>query len=441
MAETSQLQKIAGLVEQLEPLGAKAKGMRIEAEEWNALIGVLGGVLEVERVHERTDKATLDETTATRDRLEVIDGELQARLGENGGSMSKRLALSDVEKKVESLGTEVGRLTAVVEGQQALIDRSSVDELERANALRGFEDRFKGVEDLRGVVTTLSAAVDGVRGGVETVLELRKELTDPQGNPIDVTALRDDLIELEALRDNLLGVDGQLLRLRDLEVQIVELQDAVGVGGGSGLDARIAAALVPLEATLAAKVEGDVDVVRAALEQQVAAARAELQGSLDATLATTRAELEQAATARADATDARVDEQLAAARTALDAQVAELKAGVEASVPETVKAAVEGALADLDGRIAVVVSGQLEQRLSDLPQLIAAQVNERAAALREELAGLWRSELADASGKLEEELKRGLDEFGTRGDRKLEEVFGGVDSRLKRLEDAVFGNR
>lgn len=447
MAEASQLEKIAGLVEQLGPLGAKTRGMRIEAEEWNALVGVLGGVLEVERIHERTDKVTLDETAAARDRLEVIDGELQARLAENGGSISTRLALADVAKKVDSLGTEVGRLTALVEAQQALLDRSSVDELERVNALRAFEDRFKGVEDLRGVVTTLGADVHSVRDGVDTVLELRNELTDPQGNPIDVTALRDDLADLEALRDNLLGVDGQLLRLRDLEVQIVELQDAVGTGGGSGLDARISAALVLVEASLGASLETQVTGVRAALEQQGAETRAGLEGSLAETLATTRAELEQAAAARAEETNARVDEQLAAASAGLDAQIAELRANVEASLPESVKAVVEGALADLDGRIAVAVGGQLDQRvgtavqsaLSDLPQLVARHVDERVAGLKDELAGLWRSELADASGRLEEELKRGLGEITERGDAHVKEAFGSVDERLRRLEAAVFG--
>lgn len=439
MADPSQLEKIAGLVEQLGPLGAKAKGMRIEAEEWNALVGVLGGVLEVERVHERTDRSTLEETASTRNRLETIDGELQARLAENGGSVSTRLALANVEKKVEGLAAEVARLTALGEAQQALLDRSSVDELERTNALRGFEDRFKGVEDLRGVVTTLSADVDGVRAGVETVLELRKELTDPTGAPIDVAALRESVAGLEALRSGLAGVDGQPLRLRDLEVQLVELQDALGTGGGAGgLDARLAAAVAPLEASLTASLTAQVDAARTALEQQDADARAALEASLNATVATTRTELEQAAAARAEAADARVEERLAAAQAALEGRLADLRGSVEASLPETVKAAVGDALADLEGRIAAAVAGQLDRRLVDLPQLVAAQVDERAAALREELAGLWRSELADAVGPLQEELKRGLSQVSERLGAGLKEAVAEIDRRLQRLEDAVF---
>ena len=60
MADASQLEKIAALVDRLEPLRAKRRGMPIEAEEWNALVDALQDVLEIDRAQERGVGAALD---------------------------------------------------------------------------------------------------------------------------------------------------------------------------------------------------------------------------------------------------------------------------------------------------------------------------------------------------------------------------------------------
>ena len=49
MATTNQLERIGALVDRLGPLAAKTRGMRIEAGEWNTLVDIVLGVLQVER--------------------------------------------------------------------------------------------------------------------------------------------------------------------------------------------------------------------------------------------------------------------------------------------------------------------------------------------------------------------------------------------------------
>jgi hypothetical protein len=58
--------------------------------------------------------------------------------------------------------------------------------------------------------------------------------------------------------------------------------------------------------------------------------------------------------------------------------------------------------------------------------------------LREELADMWRLELGESEGRQERSLKESLAAFETRNDSRLEELLGPIDSRLRKLEDAVF---
>ena len=52
MPATNQLSKIVDLVDRVSKLDGKQRGMRIEADDWNALVGVLQGMLEVDRAQE-----------------------------------------------------------------------------------------------------------------------------------------------------------------------------------------------------------------------------------------------------------------------------------------------------------------------------------------------------------------------------------------------------
>ena len=55
MATVEQLERIAKLSEALAPLAGKQRGMRIEADDWNALVAAVKGILEVDRAHRSLD--------------------------------------------------------------------------------------------------------------------------------------------------------------------------------------------------------------------------------------------------------------------------------------------------------------------------------------------------------------------------------------------------
>src|SRR5579885_3226475 len=120
MAEaTSQLQRIASLVEQAGSISKKQRGMRIEAEDWNLLVDILLGVLQVERLQEESQQTQLEEKFALRNHehlgevsLAWLDPDLQSRIG-GGGNVSTRQVLADMDRRIQNLRDEVTSLQTV----------------------------------------------------------------------------------------------------------------------------------------------------------------------------------------------------------------------------------------------------------------------------------------------------------------------------------------
>jgi hypothetical protein len=371
-ATTSALRTIGALVDRLRPIANKTRGMRIDAQDWNALVDVVSGLLELERAQETTLVAQLEEEFSPRHHehtgeigIGALDAELSARLTGAGAGVSTQLRLAEVATRLDSLGNEVARLTDIGERLQSQLDRVSTSELERTSKLRGFEGRFAGIEDLRGAVNRVTTEVGGLKPGIDAVLELRGKLAD-----VDPAALQQRVGELEELRSSLIGADGKPLRLRDFEVSVKELQDAVGVKGDNSLDDRMIKVANELEAKLVLRVDGRLEEVTAETRKAVADGRESLEG----TVAT-----------RLD--DARV-------------KLAETVGEVET------RAAAERS--ELDGRLTRSIEATGEELRTSLPRVAAAIVDERIPALQEQAEQSARAAVEAAVPALRTELATGL---------------------------------
>lgn len=385
MAATNQLQRIASLVERLGPIAKKQRGMRIEAEEWNALVDVLLGVLQVDRAQEESTRTALEQRFATKVHdhlgevgLSWLDADLQSRTGAQQGSIPTRTALAEMEKKIQGLGEEVARLTALGESLQRLIDRSRVDELDRNRLLSQFETRFAGVENLRTLVTTLATDVDGVRGNVGTLLELRKSLSDPQGNPIDVAKLGTDLSELQNLRENLRGVSGELLRLKDIELKLNEVADAAGVGGGGGLDGRLAELSGAMELRLDARLDERSDALKQSFAEQNAASETRLRSELNNSLEARTQTLEQSLNGKIVESESRIG-------ASVDGKIAASESAVRTEAEASAKALIDARLAGLTDQVrataAEMIAGLRTELVGELSAGLSAEIRSRFSAL------------------------------------------------------------
>ena len=163
MAEAvSQLNRIADLVQRVGVIGGKQRGMRIEAEEWNALVDVLLGVLQVDRLQEQSQHAQLDERFAPREHEhlgEVNVAWLEPSL-QNGlagrDAVSTRQVLADMDRKIVAMQSQLTTLQTTLDAHQRQLDRAAVDEIGRTKTLRDFETRFEGVANIRTTVQTIS---------------------------------------------------------------------------------------------------------------------------------------------------------------------------------------------------------------------------------------------------------------------------------------------
>jgi hypothetical protein len=447
-AISSQLGRIGALVDKLDPLRAKRRGMRIEADEWNALVDVVGGMLELERAQESSLQSELEEEFSPKNHhhigeigIESLDPELQARFSADGGGVATRITVSDLQTKLDGLGTEVGRLSTLVESLQTQLDRAAVEDLERGSKLRGFESRFAGIENLRGLVTGLSSQVGGLEPGIAAVLELRGSL-----GGIDVSDLRDRVTGLEQLSENGLGVDGKPLRLRDFELELKEIEDTLDLHPGSGLDDRIKALGLELDTKLGDKVDAGIAEAHQALEIATADTRAALATELGTKVDDVRSQLQQLTDERIGAAQVTLDASLtervgtaaAALRDTLSAETVGLVetrlATLPAQVQEAATAAVAGARPGLRDEIAAALGVQIDTRLT----AAEAAADARAVALDGKFADLDAQLPQRIAAETAEQLPGLVDARVAAASDSLGSLLGArVDQQLAQARDAL----
>lgn len=445
MAADNALDRIASLVDRLGPLSGKTRGMRIEAGEWNSLVDVMLGLLQVERAQVQGAQSQLAEGFAPKVHQHLgevntawLDADLQTRTGGQDSSLSARTALADMDRKISSLGSEVARLTALVDTQQKLIDRSAVSELDRTRTLRQFDDRFAGVENLRTLVSTLSTDVGAVRGNVTTLLELRTSLSDAAGNPIDVAKMRQDLTDVQGLRDNLQGVDGDLLRMRDVEVRLRELSDAVGSGAAGGLDARIGSIVAAAEERLDGKADQRATALQGVLQAGIAVSETKLRGELTSGIDTTRVSLDQSVAQQVAAAEGRLNIQF-------DTKLTQTAAGVRADTLAAAGSLVDARLTALPDQVRTIAGSMVDDMRNDLRNELRTSLtgdfDTKLGALNTQLSGrvgVLETRVTGVETELPGIVSVQLDGFGEALETRLNQrVDARVDTTRQSLETTL----
>ncbi|MBC6462880.1 hypothetical protein [Actinomadura sp. HBU206391] len=408
MATTGRLQNIDRLGRLLAPLAGRQRGMPIEAEHWNTLVDVLRDVLEIDRAQENGLEQSLKDGFAAREHehlgavtLSWLAPDLQSRLTDARESLSVRATVADVVRRLSDTAAEVATLAERIETTQRRVDESAVDELARIGKLRGFEQRIDGLENLRGHVTTLSALLEGLQPAVATVLELREQLRRPDGSPIDVLGLDQRVGTLAERQDEALtGVDGRPLRMRDFEVELDEVKDAIGIGAGGGLEARIAALGGELEGRL------NDDIVERLGEQQQA---------IDAELAQLSAVLDAKMENRVGGLVAQLRDELA---ESLDTATGNIAEQTDAKVGD--------------------LSASMDERLSDL----SASVDDRFRSFRDKIVDDITAVVADRVAPMvlatvQERIDEGVAKAIDARLEGVDEALRSVDGRLSKMGDQL----
>lgn len=390
MTAATRAKQIAELSDQIVPLGKKARGMRLTADDWNQIVSVVSAMLGIDRAQDDDTESRLDAAYARADHqhpgqvtLEWLDADLQARLASGDGPIAMRQMLAAMQKTVDGLNEQVSQLKDLVEKQQTVIDASASDEIDRRRQLALLETRFASIEDLRVTVGGIATSQTALEKNVKAVLDLRGKLTDAAGKPIDLSALATKVDGLQSLRDSLTGVDGKPLRLKDIQVQMLDLSDKLPLAGTGGIAGPIfdpqilVAANKSLEEKLIADSEARIEMLRSELLAADDKVSSTLNVKIDQGLAAAQTSTIAAATDLVKASETRLG-------TSVTSQVADARKTLAASLRDQADAAVTAGLANVDTRIGSAVDlrvATLGTKLaSDLDTSISAKTDQKIAA-------------------------------------------------------------
>jgi hypothetical protein len=486
MASTDQLKKVAELTDRLTGLGDKRRGNTIEATDWNGLVGVLQGVLEIDRVQEDSTSTRLEEQFAAKTHQHIgevskewLDPELRQAVLASGSTVAGQVAQAEMRTRLDGLVIDVSRLTTRVEEQQKTVDRFAVNDVDRGGQVRRLEGRVVAVDGLRAVVDQVSSEFGTLRTNVQQVVELRNSLLDATGAPINVSALKNEVQDLGRLRENLSGVDGRPVRMRDVELRLNDLADSVGTGGGRGLDTRFAefeAALdgrftqrtdermntfrTELDATRAAdlsRIQSEtgtaVTTATTALEGRVngaiAGVRAETTTQLETTLRgqrqQIRAEASELIQASARQQLAVVDERIATAITRRRPEIEEVvRDSLATSLAADLTPRVDALEATFAARLADTASTvtlQVSDSESRVNETVRTATSEAASAIRNEVNGLITATRDAISTQLAQQLRTAFEEEGPDFDSRIRDSvsqqLADLDGRITRAVDTA----
>ena len=456
----NQLQKIAGLVQDLSLIGKKTRGMSIEADEWNTLVRVLTEALKIDQAQEETVQSSLDQHFAplVHEHLGQVSSpwlepNLQTTLADGGGAgVSTRLVLADMDQKLRGLSAQVAQLTTLTEGMRRQLDGFAVADADRGKTLRDFDTRFAGVENLRTSVTDLSSQLGSLKTGVNTVLDLRKSLTDAQGKPIDVSSIQQSVTDLQTLRDNLKGIDGNPVRLLDVQLKLKDVSDALGVSGPGGLEGRLTKLSTDLEGRLNTRIDTKAQAVQDAVTTGSAASSDKVRADLTALVAKSGSDLDQSLTGKVAAAEKRINDgasqKVNDAVTSLRAENLTTVTGLLnqrfADVPEQIKAGATAVATDvaagLRSELTTTIAAQVQTQTSALGAKLDSKLADsqnQITSLRQEVQVNIKTSVDTASASLKDSIGASVTTQLTQARLSIEAT---LDARAKGAADAATAN-
>jgi hypothetical protein len=416
------LDLLDAIVKGAEAASGKGAGQPLRAAEWNTLADAIARLARLAAAREKNEADTLAKTYARVDHehlgqvgLTWLDPPTRALVEGRDGAADVVARLNDLARDTKALRTDITALTGQVDRLRDGLRDATDAQLVRDRATEGLGKRLDGVIDLDRRVTTITDGLSKMGTDVRAALDFRNTLVDPSGAPLDLRALSGRVSDLETSRDRLRLADGEVVRIRDFESRVANLEGRIV--DNAILDTRIGQRLGVL-----------VDEPDNPLASRAAAAAA---AALDPRIAAVEAGVQ---TSRGDI------ETLQAQRTTDTAQIAGLGTRLDQQTARTdTLAASVTRLGALSARVA-----NLETGLSDAGTRITGleALGGKVTTLQSRLDGLWG--LPDDT----KALRRDLDAQGVRldGVARSAATIEKLDSRLSAVEAATggigaFGNR
>lgn len=459
MARADTLDILADIVDTLRPVGGATKGTPLRAADWNTVVAAVASLAQLVASREESAEDHLADRFAAADHehtgaatLSWLEPQTRKLVeAAMSGSVEQRLGQDKIERDMAALRAEIAALRNDIQSIRIGIDGLRDSDFARERSLGRLGNDIEGLKTIETGLGNLTDRLNGMSGDIAAVLTFRDRLSDPTGQPIDVSGLATRVGSLENLRENLLTANGELVRIREVESAIARLQTGTimrdeadrlvanrlrdanllaDAGLLDGINARVSETLAPRFDEAAARTEGlraDLAGLRSSVEP--------LSGRIEAmdtrvTDQTGRLDALAGVGARADGLSVRIGivesglrqtQESAAAIPALTESVGRLNERVET---------IDARSARIDANIAA--TARLAERMAAAEQSTAAMpaLNQRMAVIEVETSRLsaTTSRLATAEARLD-----GL-ETRTKTNEAQLDTLGDVPSRLATLD-------
>ncbi|WOD39726.1 hypothetical protein [Nodosilinea sp. E11] len=413
MPTVAELERLQALISRLTPLAQRQRGELIQAQDWNALVGV---VIEVARavLAEAAPDAVPPHEHPDQVKLAWLDPRLRTLL-EKGplsdpGSTAK---LSELERRINRVPTQVTDLKDDLQTFRNQINSLVSRDLQRESDLTVVRRQFEGLPNTRDDILTLREDLSGMRTNVQRVLELSDSLT-VNGQPVDFETVTNRINSLESFRERLRTPTGDFLDATRLEQRLTELTNTLVT------EAELDAAFNSRPGRISDAQVGDL---RAQLT-------ASLANDLRVSTGQLRQELQTDVANRLAQVDGLVSQAIAGSLPSISESVL---GSIRAEVNANLQSQLEGFQTGLDQRF-TAVEGRLAQTLGQQAEgLVAAaldrQLPDRLGQLQSNLAGL-----AQQFTQLQTQLREQTTRLGG-----LDSRLGQFDTRLQGLDSRIEG--
>ncbi len=258
--------RVATIVDGLAPLADATAGEPVRADEWNALVGAVIDLARIALAGAQATNVRLDAHFAAADHEHLgavgptwLDATAREQLEGFRGRLDVEQDLALSRRTVVELSTRVDRLSADVESLRRQLLSVEDNDLGRLRRLDRVANTVEALSQQDADVREIRSTLHGLRTQVGMALSLRSQLSDVEGNPIDLVAMRAAVNGLSADRARLLDAAGDVVDARRVEQRLAlletrETSDAGGGDLGSGLDRFRGELLADVDARVAASV-------------------------------------------------------------------------------------------------------------------------------------------------------------------------------------------
>jgi hypothetical protein len=222
MPTPQDLQRLRGLLTQLNAIGNVQRGELIRAEDWNTLVNAVTDVAQAVLAEEAA------ETVPAHEHLDQVSSAwLSPQLREvfERGPLADPAAqqrLLELEQKLKRLADRIDESRSNVEDFRKRLTDVATRDLEREAAVTNVRRAVENVLDARPDLLNIRNTLASVQREMGTVLQAASRLT-VNGQPVDLGSVVNRVDELEGFRNRLRGANGELLDGAAIERRIGEV--------------------------------------------------------------------------------------------------------------------------------------------------------------------------------------------------------------------------